>query len=161
MNRIIRLTEQRSGLSARCVLLDDKAPRSAEFLWQLAQTRPTYDAIHAMWTGPELSCPLPASILPEHLAQIDMPLENASSYPRAGEIVLAYVKSGSIKGLPPGPFFDLGIFYGDGGRLLFPFGWLMANICAEVVPEDLAGTQSSIKQIRNNGACKLSIELLD
>ena len=161
MNRIIRFTEPRSGLSARCALFDDKAPHSAEFLWQLAQTRPTHDAIHAMWTGPELSCPLSAAVLPEELAQTDMPLENASSFPQAGEIVLAYASSGSIKGIPPGAFFDLGIFYGDGGRLYFPFGWLMANICAEIVPEDLAGSQSSIKQIRNNGACKLSIEPLD
>ena len=161
MNRIIRFTEPRSGLSARCVLLDDKAPHSAEFLWRLAQTRPTYDAIHAMWTGPELSCPLPAAVLPEELAQTDMPLENASSFPQAGEIVLAYARSGSIKGIPPGAFFDLGIFYGDGGRLYFPFGWLMANICGEIVAEDLADAQSCIGRIRSNGACKLSIEPLD
>ena len=160
MNRIVRFSEPRSGLSARCALLDDKAPQSARFLWRLAQTRPTYDAIHAMWTGPELSCPLPASVLPEQLAQTDIPLENASSFPQAGEIVLAYAKSGSIKGLPSGAFFDLGIFYGDGGRLFFPFGWLMANICGEIVPEDLAHTQSCIGKIRNNGACKLSIEPL-
>ena len=161
MKRHVRFTEPRSGLSARCVLLDDKAPQSAEFLWQLAQTRPSYDAIHAMWTGPELSCPLPASILPEQFARADIPLENATSFPQTGEIVLAYVKSGSIKGLPPGPFFDVGIFYGDGGRLFFPFGWLMANICAEIVPEDLAHAQSCIGEIRKNGACRLSIEPVD
>ena len=111
-----------------------------------------------MWTGPELSCPLPASTLPENLAQIDIPLENATSYPKAGEIVLAFAKPGSIKGLPPGPFFDLGIFYGDGGRLFFPFGWLMSNICAEIVEEDLIDAQSCIRKIRDNGACKLSME---
>ena len=161
MSRHVRFSEPRSGLSARCVLLDDKAPQSAEFIWQLAQTRPTYDAIHAMWTGPELSCPLPASILPEQFAQTEIPLENASSFPRAGDIVLAYVKPGSIKGLPPGAFFDVGIFYGDGGRLFFPFGWLMANICGEIVPEDLAHAQSCIGEIRNNGACRLTIEPVD
>ena len=161
MIRYIRFTEPRSGLSARCVLLDDKAPNSAGFLWRLAQSQPTYDAIHAMWTGPELSCPLPASVLPEDLAQIELPLENASSFPRAGEIVLAYARSGSIKGLPPGAFFDVGIFYGDGGRLFFPFGWLMANICAEIVPEDLADAQSCIGRVRSNGVCRLSMEPLD
>lgn len=161
MNRIIRFTEPRSGLSARCVLLDDKAPQSADFIWRLAQMRPTYDAIHAMWTGPELSCPLPASVLPEQFARTDMPLENATSFPQAGEIVLAYARPGSIKGLPPGAFFDLGIFYGDGGRLFFPFGWLMANICGEIVREDLAQAQSCIGEIRKNGACRLSIEPLD
>ena len=161
MTRRIRFTEPRSGLSARCELLDDNAPQSAEFVWRLAQLRPTYDAIHAMWTGPELSCPLPASVLPEELARTDIPLENATSFPQAGEIVLAYASPGSIKGLPPGAFFDLGIFYGDGGRLFFPFGWLMANICAGIVPEDLAHAQSCIGVIRNNGACRLSIEPMD
>ena len=161
MSRHVRFSEPRSGLSARCVLLDDKAPQSADFIWQLAQTRPTYDAIHAMWTGPELSCPLPASILPEQFAQTEIPQENASSFPQAGDIVLAYVKPGSIKGLPPGAFFDVGIFYGDGGRLFFPFGWLMANICAGIVPENLAHAQSCIGEIRNNGACRLSIEPAD
>ena len=161
MSRYIRFTEPRSGLSARCLLLDDKAPCSTDFLWRLAQTRPTYDAIHAMWTGPELSCPLPASVLPGEFAQIDLPLENASSFPRAGEIVLAYVAPGSIKGLPPGAFFDIGIFYGEGGRLFFPFGWLMANICAEIVPEDLADAEACVGGIRKNGACRLSLEPLD
>lgn len=111
-----------------------------------------------MWTGPELSCPLPASVLPVEFAKLDLPLENASSFPRAGDIVLAYAAPGSIKGLPPGAFFDIGIFYGDGGRLFFPFGWLMANICAEIVPEDLAGAESCITGIRKNGACRLSME---
>ncbi|MEX2123449.1 MAG: DUF3830 family protein [Woeseia sp.] len=157
MTRFIRLTEPRSGLSARCHLLDDKAPRSAELLWRLAQNRSTYDAIHAMWTGPELSCPLASDALPAEMAKTAIPLENATSYPKAGELALTCISAGSIKGLPPGVFFDLGVFYGDGGRLLFPFGWLMANICAEIVADDLLYAKTSLEKIRNNGACKLTI----
>ncbi len=159
MTRLIRFTEPRSELSVTCRLLDDEAPQSAEFLWQLASRGRTFDAIHAMWTGPELSCPLPYSVLPEDLAKIEIPQENASSHPRAGEVVLAYLSAGSVKGLPPGPFFDLGLFYEDGGRLLMPFGWIKANICAEIQDADLAQAQSSLRTIRSNGACKLGIEL--
>jgi uncharacterized protein DUF3830 len=160
MTRFIRITEPRSALSVSCRLLDDKAPRSAEFLWQLAERQLTFDAIHAMWTGPEISCPMPSAALPDDLSKTQIPEENATSFPKAGEIVLAYLAAGSVKGLPPGPFFDIGIFYEDGGRLLMPFGWIKANVCAEIDEADFAQAQSCLRTIRSNGACKLSIELV-
>jgi len=155
--RQICFTEPFSKLAATCNLLDDKAPKSAEFLWQLAQTRSSFEAMHAIWTGPELSCPLPASVLPLELAQLELPQENATSFPESGEIVLAGILAGSIKGLPPGNFFDVGLFYGQGSRLLMPFGWIMANVCARVVAEDMEHFQTSLASIRRNGACQLSI----
>lgn len=156
--RQIRFTEPHSKLSARCDLLDDKAPLSCEFLWQLAARRLTFEAMHAIWTGPELSCPLPASVLPPELAENIVPQENATSYPACGEIALASIASGTLKDLPPGNFFDVGIFYGDGARMLMPFGWITANICARIIAEDLEQAQSAIQMIRGNGACQLSIE---
>jgi hypothetical protein len=157
MMRQILITEPNSNLKATCSLLDDSAPISAEFLWQLAQTRLSFEASHAIWTGPELSCPLPASVLPEELARMDVPLENATSFPEPGEIVLASVPAGTIKGVPPGNFFDIGIFYGPGGRLLMPFGWIKGTVCARIANADLEHVQSSIHSIRRNGVCKLSI----
>lgn len=45
--------------------------------------------IHAMWTGPEISCPIPAN----HLADCDyalaLPPENATLHPQPGDVVLA------------------------------------------------------------------------
>ena len=160
MTRFIRLIEQGLGLCAACRLLDDEAPQSAEFLWQLALRNMTFDAIHAIWTGPELSCPLPASVMPDSFPISDVPPENATSYPKAGDVVLAYIPAGTVEGLPPGPFFDLGIFYDNGGRLLMPFGWVEANVCAEIVEADFAQAQVSIRNIRNKGACKLRVELV-
>jgi hypothetical protein len=156
--RQVLFTESVSKLSARCDLLDDQAPKSADFLWRLAQERMSFNAIHAIWTGPELSCPLPAQVLPDALSKDTVPLENATSYPQIGDIVLASVPAGTVKGLPPGNFYDLGLFYGPGARMLMPFGWIMANVCARIVDEDLENAQSSIRAIQQNGACKLSIE---
>jgi len=156
--RQIIFTEPVSKLSVRCDLLDDKAPKSTDFLWRLAQERLTFDAMHAIWTGPELSCPLPAHVLPAALSGSKVPLENATSYPEVGDIVLACVPAGSVKGLPPGNFFDVGLFYGPGARMLMPFGWIKANVCARIVDTDLENAQSSIRAIQRNGACKLSIE---
>ncbi|MGQ3176300.1 MAG: DUF3830 family protein [Blastomonas fulva] len=156
--RIIKLVEPQSGLSARCRLLDDAAPVSAAFLWDLAERKAGFDAIHAIWTGPEISVPMPASTLPEGMAQPAIPAENATSYPDSGDIVLAYLAAGSTNGLPPGDFYDIGLFYGSGGRLLMPFGWIQANVCARILDEDLAKAQADCRTIRRNGACTLSLE---
>lgn len=156
--RMIRLAESNSGLSIRCVLLDVAAPQSADFLWRLAGTDAAYEAIHAMWTGPEISCPLPAGGLPEELAVSDLPQENATSFPDAGDIVVAFAAAGSLKGLPPGNFFDVGIFYGSGGRLFMPFGWLKGNVAAQILAEDMDAAKTACSRIRANGACRLCFE---
>ena len=156
--RHIRFKEEVSGLSVRCELLENEAPQSARFLWDLASHNPTYDAMHAMWTGPEISCPIPAPLLPAGLSEASVPEENATSYPEVGEIVLTYLPNRSIKGLPPGNFFDIGLFYGPGGRLLMPFGWIRANVCARIVVGELEEAQNKFKQIRSNGACRLTLE---
>lgn len=156
--RIIKLVEPQSGLSARCRLLDDAAPVSAAFLWDLAERKAGFEAMHAIWTGPEISVPMPASTLPQGMAQHAIPAENATSYPEAGDIVLAYLAAGSTRGLPPGDFYDIGLFYGQGGRLLMPFGWIQANVCARILDEDLAKAQADCRTIRRNGACTLSLE---
>lgn len=154
----IRLVEPVSGLSCRCELLRTAAPRSSDFLWALGERRAAFDAMHAMWTGPEISVPMPASVLPDGMAPVAIPEENATAYPEAGDIVLAYLAAGSVKGLPPGDFYDIGLFYGDGGRLLMPFGWLRANVAARIVPDDLAKAQADCRTIRRNGACTITIE---
>lgn len=156
--RFIKLTEPQSGLSARCRLLDEAAPESAAFLWDLAGRKAEFEAMHAIWTGPEISVPMPASTLPAGMAHPAIPAENATSYPEAGDIVLAYLAAGSTKGLPPGPFYDIGFFYGGGGRLLMPFGWIQANVCARIVDEDFAKAQADCRTIRRRGACTISIE---
>lgn len=153
--RHILLSEPRSKLSARCELLDEAAPRSAAFLWALAGTEDGYKAIHAMWTGPEISCPLPAASLPDDLGRGNLPQENATSFPEAGDIVVAFAVAGSLKGLPPGNFFDVGLFYGAGGRLFMPFGWLMGNVAARIVEADLPAAQEACKTIRESGTCRL------
>ncbi len=155
--RLITLNEAKSGLSARCELLEKAAPASCAFLWELAERNAGFEAMHAIWTGPEISVPMPASTLPAGMATAAIPFENATSYPDPGDIVLAYLAAGSTKGLPPGEFYDIGLFYGPGGRLLMPFGWIQANVCARILPEDLAKAQADCRTIRRNGACTITL----
>ena len=59
MTRSILIREERSGLSVSAVLLPEKAPANAAFLWDYLAEPRTVPGIHAMWTGPEISCPEP------------------------------------------------------------------------------------------------------
>jgi hypothetical protein len=153
--RQIRVTEPGSGLDCRLSLLDDRAPRSAETLWILAGLGGAYDAIHAMWTGPEISCPVPASVFPPELAADPAPAENATSFPEAGDIAVVWAPVNSFKG-QPFAFFDVGLFYGQGARLMMPMGWVMASVCAQVAPEDFEAYRAGCMAIRRAGACRLT-----
>ncbi|MFW7269780.1 DUF3830 family protein [Gluconacetobacter sp. Hr-1-5] len=156
MPRSIRLRESRSHLDVQVDLLDDLAPENAELLWQIAGIARAHEAIHAMWTGPEISCPIFGSALPDPERTLNIPLENATSYPAAGEIATVFARRGTWKGMPEADFFDIGLFYGDGARLLMPMGWIMGSVCARIAPADLADFQQACRTIRRQGACELT-----
>jgi len=156
MSRHIRIREPAAGLDARVLLLDDLAPRSAEVLWQIAGAGGSHEAIHAMWTGPEISCPIPAANVPAQAGLSSLPLENATSYPDEGDIAVVYAPANTWKGQPPFAFFDVGLFYGRGARLLMPMGWIQASVCARVLDEQLAAVRAACQSIRRRGACQLS-----
>jgi len=155
MVRIIRITEQVSGLDCRIELLDALAPRNAEALWQLAGAGAAHFAQHAMWTGPEISCPITSGAFPSGDAFNAIPLENATSFPAAGDIATVFAPKGTWVGQPPADFFDIGLFYGDGARLLMPMGWIMASVSGRVVEADRAGYVAACGAIRAKGACEL------
>lgn len=157
MKRIVVFGEERSGLNVRAQLLDDVAPHNAQVLWDLAATGQAFNAIHAMWTGPEISIPIDgAKALPDcDLAAV--PVENATSYPRAGDIALVCATKGTWRDGPPFDLVDVGLFYGDGGRLLMPMGWIMGNICARVLDEDLEAFAAGCSAIRRAGECAITI----
>jgi len=157
MPKLIVLHESRSGLEARFELLEAVAPRSAQVLWDLGGVDQPHDAIHAMWTGPEISCPIAVAGLPVSIDTAAVPTENATSFPAAGELVLVPLPAGRWKGTPAADIVDLGFFYDSGGRLLMPMGWITANVCARVLPEDLGGLQAACRKIRANGACRISL----
>lgn len=156
MIRHLRIMEPASGLDARVLLLDDRAPRSAEALWQIAGAGGVHDAIHAMWTGPEISCPIPATKVPSAARLDGMPPENATSYPEEGDIAVVYAPANTWRGQPPFAFFDVGLFYGRGARLLMPMGWIKASVCARVLDDQLSAFQAACQAIRKGGACQLS-----
>ena len=157
MTRLILIREPRSGLQARFELLDAAAPQSADMLWALSGLDRAHNAIHAMWTGPEISCPIAVAGLPVPVDVAAVPTENATSFPAAGELVLVPLPAGRWKATGAADIVDLGFFYDGGGRLLMPMGWITGNVCARVVPEDMGGLQAACRNIRSQGACQLSL----
>ncbi|TCL64185.1 DUF3830 family protein [Rhizobium sp. BK251] len=152
--RTILIREARSGLSATARLLDGKAPENIAFLWDYLSSERVIPALHAMWTGPEISCPIP----PPHLEGASyaraLPAENATLNPQPGDIVLSYVPP-RMWGGNPNAIFDIGLFYGPGARLFFPIGWLAGSVVAQVPDEERAGLAEACGAIRRNGACEI------
>lgn len=152
MTRSILITEGKSGLSVAAALLEDKAPANAAFLWRYLEVPRVVPSIHAMWTGPEISCPIPSGHLGEEPA---LPPENATLHPQPGDVVLAYVPA-RMWGGNPDPIFDIGLFYGPGARMLFPIGWLAGSVVAQVTSDDRAALAAACNSIRRTGACEIT-----
>lgn len=154
----LRIHSAAAGLSVVADLLPGKAPVNVAFLRQYLTAPRIVPGLHAMWTGPEISCPIP----PAHLVGADyaqaLPPENATLHPQPGDVVLAYVPA-RMWGGNPDPIFDIGLFYGPGARMLFPIGWLAGSVVAQVRAEDRAALAEACGRIRRSGACEISFEL--
>ena len=97
--------------------------------------------------------------IPAGWAHAVLPPENATMFPAAGDVILAYVPPRAWGGVPHA-IFDIGLFYAPGGRLLLPVGWVAGSLVAQVVPEDLAGLRRACEAIRRSGACTVTVEAL-
>lgn len=150
----IRITEARAGLDVPAQLLVDAAPANCAFLWDFLATPRDIPALHAIWTGPEISAPIPDAMLSDGHRAAGLPLENATVLPQPGELVLAYVPA-RVWGGGEAPVFDLGLFYGPHGRLFFPIGWHAGSVVARVDAAHLPALAESCKRIRAEGACTL------
>ncbi len=151
----LRIQSEAAGLDVLATFLPAKAPANTAFLQRYLQSPRVVPGLHAMWTGPEISCPIP----PAHLAGADwataLPPENATLHPQPGDIVLAYVPA-RMWGGNPDPIFDIGLFYGPGARMFFPIGWLAGSVVAQVRPEDRAALAEACGRIRRSGACDIT-----
>ena len=156
----ISITEPRSKLSVTALLLLEKAPENAAFLQAYLATPRVVPGIHAMWTGPEISCPVPSADLAGQAYARPLPAENATLTPQPGDIVLSYVPP-RMWGGSPDAIFDIGLYYGQGARLLFPIGWLAGSVVAQVRAEERDRFAAACGIIRRNGACDVTFSLVE
>jgi hypothetical protein len=155
---MILAEEPASGLEVRFRLLAEQAPANVRFLRRLLREPKAIPGLHAMWTGPEISCPVPPVMIPED-ARDPLPAENATIHPQPGDLVLAYVPP-RLWGGGPDPVFDLGLFYGPGARMFFPIGWLPGSVVARAEePGAIAALARACGAIRRSGACTIRFSL--
>ena len=151
----LRIRSAASGLDVLADLLPAKAPENLAFLMAYLSAPRVVPGLHAMWTGPEISCPIP----PAHLAGAGyaraLPPENATLHPQPGDVVLAYVPA-RMWGGNPDPIFDIGLFYGPGARMFVPVGGLAGSVVAQVRPEDRPALAEACTRIRRSGACEIT-----
>jgi hypothetical protein len=113
-----------------------------------------------MWTGPEISCPVPSAHLDGQAYARPLPAENATLTPQPGDVVLSYVPP-RMWGGNPNAIFDIGLYYGQGARLLFPIGWLAGSVVAQVLPDERDQFAAACGVIRRNGACDVTFSLVE
>lgn len=160
MTFAISITEPRSKLAVTAVLLPEKAPENTAFLSAYLDRPRVVAGIHAMWTGPEISCPVPSAHLEGQAYARPLPAENATLTPQPGDVVLSYVPP-RMWGGNPNAIFDIGLYYGPGARLLFPIGWLAGSVVAQVLPEERDQFAAACGVIRRNGACDVTFSLVE
>ncbi|MGJ7511218.1 DUF3830 family protein [Variovorax sp. GT1P44] len=90
-DRTLLLTEATSGLHAHFTLSGAQAPDNTAFLWDFLSEPREMPAIHEMWTGPEISCPIPTQMLAPQANARALPPESATLTPQPVDLVLAYV----------------------------------------------------------------------
>jgi hypothetical protein len=142
---------------ARARFLDELAPATCVALRRLAALTPELQAIHAAFTGRELSLRVPAAF-ESRVAGLATPPENQTLFPIPGDLVWSHLPPFAWSGIAE-PLFDLGIFYGRDSRLLLPVGWLPGNRFAEIDREDLAPLAQLAARTQLEGARRVVLRL--
>ena len=151
----IKLTFVEEGISAIAVLLEDKAPQTARMIWDLLETPMENDAIHAMFTGRELSFGVPNDRVDESTI-FDLPPENQTMVPLPGSLIWNAYQPYQWLGTPRAVY-DFGIFYGPESRILLPTGWRPSNHFGDIV-ENLEEFAACCARCQREGVKKIRIQ---
>lgn len=155
MNRRIKLTFVDEGVSALASLLEDKAPKTGECIWNLLSKPVENLGIHAMWTGREISFGIPYERFPNDEG-LHVPPENQTVIPIPGDLIWNGYHPYQWQGNPH-PVYDFGIFYGRDSRLLLPVGWRGSNRFG-VIDENLEEFAEVCARCQSEGRKKIRLE---
>lgn len=151
----IRLTFVEEGVCAIAELLEDQAPQTARMIWELLEQPLENEAIHAMFTGRELSFGVPESRLSQEQA-FALPPENQTMFPIPGDLVWNAYLPYQWQGLPRAVY-DFGIFYGRECRILLPTGWRPSNRFGVIV-ENLEAFAQVCARVQREGVKRIRLE---
>jgi hypothetical protein len=145
--------EFENGPTAFATLKGDDAPVSSDLIWTALATPVTALATHAMFAGPEIMLDLPEGA--RVFDPTAVPAENQQVIPSAGDVIWYYQAPNQMAGLT-NEVWEVGLFYGNGGRIFGPLGWTPCNIIASVT-EGLEEFAAACAEIRLTGAKNLTL----
>lgn len=145
--RTLTFTFTESGAAGTVQLWDDEAPHTCAAIWGALANPVQIPAMHAMFAGPEIMLGLPPEA--QTFDPRAVPVENQTCFPVAGDCLWFYQAKGMMKGLT-NELWEIGMFYGDGGRIFGPLGWTPCNIFGRMV-EGLEAFANSCSKIRTDG----------
>jgi len=140
--------EFQDGPEVFAALKSEDAPVSSKLIWDALAAPVTMLATHAMFAGPEIMMDLPESA--RTFDPREVPAENQQVIPSAGDVIWYYQAPNQMAGLT-NEVWEIGLFYGNGGRIFGPLGWTPCNIVASV-REGLEEFAAACAQIRLSGA---------
>ena len=141
------------GPAVHAEMHEGNAPTSCRVLWEALSAPVTVLATHAMYAGPEIMLNLPEQA--RTFSPADIPAENQQVIPSAGDVIWYYQAPNLMAGLTE-EVWEIGLFYGSGGRIFGPLGWTPCNIVASV-RDSLAPFAEACAGIRLSGARKLTL----
>ncbi len=145
--------EFEGGPRAEATLLLDAAPKTAEAIWSALETPVSDDVMHAMYAGPEVMFGLPRSA--QTFDPAALPAENQQVIPAAGDLVWFFQPKELMAGLDF-ELWEVGIFYGKGGRIFGPLGWTPCTIWASIT-SGLDEFAAACQETRTIGLKRLTI----
>ncbi|MCU1492280.1 MAG: hypothetical protein JWO62_44 [Acidimicrobiaceae bacterium] len=149
--------EFEGGPAAVAPLREADAPVSSVMIWKALAAPVTMLATHAMFAGPEIMLNLPEEA--RTFSATDVPAENQQVIPSAGDVIWFYQAPNLMAGLND-EVWEIGLFYGNGGRIFGPLGWTPCNILASVT-EGLDEFADACAAIRISGARRLTLSRTD
>ncbi|MBN9632528.1 MAG: DUF3830 family protein [Actinobacteria bacterium] len=145
--------EFEGGPRAEATLLLDEAPKTAEAIWSALESPVSDDVMHAMYAGPEIMFGLPQSA--QTFDPAALPAENQQVIPAAGDLVWFFQPKELMAGLDF-ELWEVGIFYGKGGRIFGPLGWTPCTIWASIT-SGLEEFAAACQETRTIGLKRLTI----
>lgn len=125
----------------------DVAPETCKALWGALEKPIRWPASHAMFSGPEIMMGLPEEN--RNFDPTKLPAENQTIIPEVGELLWFYQPKNFFK-IDPSEFWEIGMFYGVGGRTFGPTGWIPCTYFGKMT-QNLEGVAEQCRLIRKEG----------
>lgn len=125
----------------------ENAPETCKALWGALENPIRWPATHAIFSGPEIMMGLPEEN--RNFDPTKLPPENQTVLPEPGEMLWFYQPKNFFK-IDPEEFWEIGMFYGVGGRTFGPTGWIPCTYFGKV-SKNLEGLAEQCRLIRKEG----------